>query len=86
MCAGEQISLDGWDCYDAVLFCASICAGQRVAKALNLGTPDGLQQPAHAVLATPALSADAHHVDVDDLEEDPPGCWTALKTTVSSYW
>lgn len=35
----EEISLDGWGSYDAAVYCASICAGERLAssnsKALN---------------------------------------------------
>ncbi len=84
--AGEEINLEGWDCYDAAVHCASICAGQRTSKALNLDNPDVLRQPAHAVLSTPTTSSSEPFTPVNNPEGASQGCWNLLIETAISFW
>ena len=82
---GEQINLEGWDCFDAAVHCAAICAGQRGSKALNLAKPDALPPPAHAVVATASLPSMEPYYPMEDSQEIP-GCWKLLRETVSNLW
>lgn len=82
---GEHINLDGWDCFDAAVHCAAICAGQRGSKALNLAKPDAMPPPAHAVVATASLPSMEPYYPMDDSQEIR-GCWKLLRETVSNLW
>ena len=81
---GEEINLEGWDCYDAAVHCASICAGQRTAKALNLRDADSAL--GNAMLSTAAAMSREPHVAVDESEQGPPGCLRLLTDSVASFW
>ena len=84
-CVGEHINLEGWDCFDAAVQCAAICAGQRGSKALNLAKPDALPLPTHAVVATASPpSMEPYHL-VEDSQEIL-GCWKQLRETFSELW
>ena len=82
--AGEEINLEGWECYDAAVHCASICAGQRAAKALNLTNADTVL--GNAMLSTAAAVSRQPHVAVDESEQGPPGCLRLLTDSVTSFW
>ena len=82
--AGEEINLEGWNCYDAAVHCASICAGQRTAKALNLRDADAAL--GSAVFSTAAAASSEPHVSVAASEEAPPGCWKLLMHNIALFW
>ncbi len=82
--AGEEINLEGWECYDAAVHCASICAGQRTAKALNLRDADAVL--GNAMLSTAAAVSSEPHARVDESEEAPPGCMRLVMDSVASFW
>ena len=82
--AGEEINLEGWDCYDAAVHCASICAGQRATKALNVASPDVMHPRSHVVLG-PGVPTSQEPFQATEAEEGQ-GCWRLLKATVSSMW
>lgn len=82
--AGEEINLEGWDCYDAAVHCASICAGQRATKALNVASPDVMHPCTHVVLG-PGAPSSQEPFQAPEAEEGL-GCWKLLKATVSSMW
>ena len=82
--AGEEINLEGWDCYDAAVHCASICAGQRAVKALNMASPEAIHPRTHVVLA-PGAPSSVEPFQATEAEEGP-GCWRLLKATMSSLW
>ena len=82
--AGEEINLEGWECYDAAVHCASICAGQRTAKALNLRDADAALSS--AVFSTAAAASSEPHVSVAESEEAPPGCWKLLMHNITLFW
>ena len=82
--AGEEINLEGWECYDAAVHCASICAGQRTAKALNLRDAGAVL--GNATLAAAAVASREPHVLVDEPEQAPPGCLRQAMNSVTSFW
>lgn len=79
--AGEEINLEGWECYDAAVHCASICAGQRTAKALNLQVADAVLG-----LSTAAATSSEPHVRATESEEAPPGCMRLVMDSISTLW
>ncbi|CAK0785414.1 hypothetical protein CVIRNUC_008623 [Coccomyxa viridis] len=81
---GEEINLEGWDCYDAAVHCASICAGQRATKALNVASTDVMHPCTHVVLG-PGAPSSQEPFQAPEAEEGL-GCWKLLKATVSSMW
>ena len=82
--AGEEINLEGWDCYDAAVYCASICAGQRATKALNVASPDVMHPRTHVVLGSGAPSSEEPFQATE--AEEGLGCWRLLQANVSSMW
>ena len=82
--AGEEINLEGWDCYDAAVHCASICAGQRGIQALNVASPEAMHPRTHVVLA-PGAPSSGEPFQATEAEEGL-GCLRLLKATMSSMW